>query len=373
MNFNANSAKDSAQPGSSSTISLGIKAVWIICAGVPLAVNFAFVGFVYSITLVGIPLGFTYLRLASYLLWPFGRVVIEVPKGDRDYRDIGNLVWCVSLIPAIGWFAGLSLLVAGLLAVTFVGLQLIPFMRQLLPFVFRPYGKQITTSSALGATGGGGVVVSIDHSIATFSKERVNRERLKATARLRREEERKEALRKAEEARERERQELLLEERRRNQEHLRKVREEEMRLQKKLEERREAARLKEVAPPFFKISFPPTKVRMPQDADDFESVSCEFARKIGFPDADRTPKGPDKGIDVFAKGMVGQAKFHPSQKVNGHDVRALAGSKQEKKAQHALFFHYGPGYSKDAIEAAKHTGVRLFQLNAANSTMSEIK
>lgn len=362
MNLDAHHAKDPVQPGSSSTISLGVKAIWIICAGVPLAVNFAFVGFIYSITLVGIPLGFTYFRLASYLLWPFGRVVIEVPKGDRDYRDIGNLVWCVSLIPAIGWLASWSLLVTGLLAVTFVGLQLIPFMRQVLPFVFRPYGKQITTSSALGATGGGSLVVSIDHSVATFLKERVNRKRLEATAKLRREEERKEAIRKAEEARERERQE-----------HLRKVREEEMRLQKQLEERREAARLREVAPPFFRDVFPPTKIRMPQDADDFETVSCEFARIIGFPDANRTPKGPDKGIDVFAKGMVGQAKMHPSQKVTGEMVRALAGSKLEKRAQHALFFHYGPGYSKDAIEAAKATGVRLFNLNAGNSTMSEIK
>lgn len=373
MNLNAHPAKDPVQPGSSSTISLRVKAIWIICAGVPLAVNFAFVGFVYSITLVGIPLGFTYLRLASYLLLPFGRVVIEAPKGDRDYRDIGNLVWCVSLIPAIGWFAGLSLLITGLLAVTFVGLQLIPFLRQVLSFVFRPYGKQITSFSALGTTGGGSVVVSIDDSIAAFLKERVNRKQLKEADRVRREEERDEVLRKAEEARERERQELLLEERRRNQEHLRKKREEEIRLQRELEKRREAAWLREVAPPFFRDVFPPTKIRMPQDADDFETVSCEFARKIGFPDANRTPKGPDKGIDVFAEGMVGQAKMHPSQKVTGEMVRALAGSKLEKKAKHALFFHYGPGYSKDAIEAAKATGVRLFQLNAGNSTMSEIK
>jgi hypothetical protein len=102
--------------------------------------------------------------------------------------------------------------------------------------------------------------------------------------------------------------------------------------------------------------------RIPKDADDFEEVCAEFSRLI-FKDAIRTPKGPDGGVDVLGKEMVGQAKFHPSKKVVGHDVVALAGSRQRNKRKFGLFFHYGPGYSPDAIAAARDTDVILFSLD----------
>ena len=86
-------------------------------------------------------------------------------------------------------------------------------------------------------------------------------------------------------------------------------------------------------------------------------------KKAGFVDVERTPKGPDGGIDTIASDAVGQAKFHPSQKVTGESVRALVGSKIERKKKRALFFHYGPGYTPDAIEAARKTGVELYQLD----------
>ncbi len=104
-------------------------------------------------------------------------------------------------------------------------------------------------------------------------------------------------------------------------------------------------------------------VRIPKDADDFEAVCAEWMQKAGLPDAQRTPKGPDGGIDTIASDAVGQAKFHPSQKVTGESVRALVGSKIERKKKRALFFHYGPGYTPDAIEAARKTGVELYQLD----------
>lgn len=114
------------------------------------------------------------------------------------------------------------------------------------------------------------------------------------------------------------------------------------------------------------------RTRMPQDADDFESVCAEFSRRIGYTDAVRTPKGPDGGVDVFAKGMVGQCKFHSSAKIRGEDIRALAGSRLERKANDALFFAYGPGYTDDAISAAKATGVQLYLLDAHTQSMKRI-
>ena len=101
--------------------------------------------------------------------------------------------------------------------------------------------------------------------------------------------------------------------------------------------------------------------RTPKDADDFEEVAASFARSAGFVDARRTPKGPDGGVDVVSKDMVGQAKFHPSQKVAPSDIRALSGSRQEFKVKYALFFHFGPGYSIESIRTAERLSVLLFQ------------
>ena len=121
----------------------------------------------------------------------------------------------------------------------------------------------------------------------------------------------------------------------------------------------EAKASKELA----KRNFEDVPARIPRDADDFETVCAEWMKKAGFVDVERTPKGPDGGIDTIASDAVGQAKFHPSQKVTGESVRALVGSKVQRKKKRALFFHYGPGYTPDAIEAARSTGVELYQLD----------
>jgi hypothetical protein len=111
---------------------------------------------------------------------------------------------------------------------------------------------------------------------------------------------------------------------------------------------------------------------MPKTADDFEMVCVEWMRKGAFPDAERTPKGPDGGIDALASDAVGQAKFHPSQKVTAESVRALAGSKLEWRKKRALFFHYGPGYTPDAIEAANKTRVELYNLDVDTRRFKKI-
>ena len=131
----------------------------------------------------------------------------------------------------------------------------------------------------------------------------------------------------------------------------------------------EYERAKEVAMRPLEVGGP---ARIPKDADDFEEVCAEFSRLI-FKDAKRTPKGPDGGIDVIGKKLVGQAKFHPSKMVVGADVRALAGSRQEKNVKFALFFHYGPGYSSDAIAAARKLDVILFSLDVDKKRFRRIK
>ena len=106
-----------------------------------------------------------------------------------------------------------------------------------------------------------------------------------------------------------------------------------------------------------------TKVRIPKDADDFEEVCAEWMRKSGYPNAKRTPKGPDGGIDVIAKDAVAQAKMYSNKKVTAEEVRALIGSKVQMKKKNALLFTYGPGYTQEAVRIARQTQVLLYQLD----------
>ncbi len=112
--------------------------------------------------------------------------------------------------------------------------------------------------------------------------------------------------------------------------------------------------------------------RIPRDADDFETVCAEWMRMAGFSGVQRTLKGPDGGVDVIASIAVGQAKFHPSQKISAEAIRALVGSRIERGKDRALFFHYGPGYTAAAIDAAVNTKLELYQLDVESQRFVRI-
>ncbi len=115
------------------------------------------------------------------------------------------------------------------------------------------------------------------------------------------------------------------------------------------------------------------RCRIPKDADDFESVCSEWMKRNGYPDAKRTAKGPDGGVDVVSARAVAQSKFHPSQKVGAPDVQALVGSRVQLKKQSALFFNYGLGYTDQAIVAARETKVLLYRLNVDKSSFELVE
>lgn len=91
--------------------------IWLIVAGFWQALAWFFVGILWSITIVGIPIGRQCFKLARLSLCPFGK---EVAHGPKDHVIL-NLLWLI--------FGGLELsltfLVHGLvLCVSIIG---IPF------------------------------------------------------------------------------------------------------------------------------------------------------------------------------------------------------------------------------------------------------
>jgi len=115
-----------------------------------------------------------------------------------------------------------------------------------------------------------------------------------------------------------------------------------------------------------------TKTRIPKDADDFEEVCAEWMRKTGYPDAKRTSKGPDGGVDVMSENAVAQAKFYSSKKVTAEEVRALVGSRVASNKKTAIFFAYSLGYTDEALQVAKATKTLLYVLDVDNRIFKKV-
>lgn len=92
--------------------------LWIVLGGLAIAIEWAAVGLVLCVTIVGIPLGLQAFKMAGLTLTPFG---MTVRYGGGFGSAAANLVWVV----LAGWWLALSYVLAGLVnCVTIIG---IPF------------------------------------------------------------------------------------------------------------------------------------------------------------------------------------------------------------------------------------------------------
>jgi uncharacterized membrane protein YccF (DUF307 family) len=112
--------------------------LWLILNGFWMAIAWALIGVLLSITIVLLPFGRQCFKLANFALWPFGRTVVPSPTAVAGGL-IGNILW---FIP--GLFLAIGYAVSGVaLCLTIIG---IPFGIQSLKFVplaLFPFGKEI--------------------------------------------------------------------------------------------------------------------------------------------------------------------------------------------------------------------------------------
>ena len=53
-----------------------LNVIWFVLCGLWMAIGYALVGVVCFITIIGIPFGIACFRIANYCLWPFGRTIV---------------------------------------------------------------------------------------------------------------------------------------------------------------------------------------------------------------------------------------------------------------------------------------------------------
>ena len=121
--------------------------LWLVLAGFWLAIGYAIAGVLAFVLIVTIPFGIASFRLASFVIWPFGRTT----TWRRDagiWSVIGNVVWIIFF----GWELALLHLVTGLLLmITIIGIPFGVACWKMIPLSLLPLGRQIVPLSSVSA------------------------------------------------------------------------------------------------------------------------------------------------------------------------------------------------------------------------------
>lgn len=121
--------------------------IWFILAGFWLWVTYALAALIMFVLVVTIPFGIASMRIANFVVWPFGRTYIDKPTAGAGSL-IGNILWF--LLAGI-WIAVAHIGTAVALAVTIIGLPMAWANLKMIPLALFPLGKEIVPESALRA------------------------------------------------------------------------------------------------------------------------------------------------------------------------------------------------------------------------------
>ena len=117
--------------------------LWFVLAGWWLALLYVVAGIIACVLIITIPFGIASFRLASFVLWPFGRTTVW--RQDAGFWSIvGNIVWILLL----GWELAIGHLIAGaLLCITIVGIPFGIACWKMIPLALLPLGQQVVPLS----------------------------------------------------------------------------------------------------------------------------------------------------------------------------------------------------------------------------------
>lgn len=119
-----------------------LNVIWLVLAGLWMAIGYAVAGVLCCILLITIPFGIASFRIAAFALWPFGRSLVRRP-GAGAASAIGNVIWLIFA----GWWLALGHVFTGIaLCVTIIGIPLGLANFKLIPVSLVPLGREIVPS-----------------------------------------------------------------------------------------------------------------------------------------------------------------------------------------------------------------------------------
>ncbi|AXK44273.1 YccF domain-containing protein [Brachybacterium saurashtrense] len=130
-----------------SLLALILNIIWLLTAGWSLFLGYLLAGVLACLLVVTIPFGIASFRIAGFVIWPFGREVVDTGRGGVG-GALGNVLWFV----IAGWWLALGHVVTAVMqAVTIIGIPLAWANLKLIPVTCFPFGKQVVASDAARA------------------------------------------------------------------------------------------------------------------------------------------------------------------------------------------------------------------------------
>lgn len=132
-----------------------LNVIWLVVAGVELAVGYVVAGAILMVTVVGIPFGLQAFKLAGFALWPFGRAVVP-GRTPGVLAAFGNVLWVV----LAGWWLALAHVVFGLLlCLTLIGIPMGIACFKMTGMAFAPFGREVVDRRSLDTLPEGAITV----------------------------------------------------------------------------------------------------------------------------------------------------------------------------------------------------------------------
>ena len=123
-------------------VTVVLNLIWLVTAGAWLFLGYVLAGILACVLVITIPFGVASFRIAAYVLWPFGREVVDRGR-PSGVSTVANVVW---FLVAGLWLAIGHVATALAQAVTIIGLPLAWANLKLIPVTCFPFGKEIVRS-----------------------------------------------------------------------------------------------------------------------------------------------------------------------------------------------------------------------------------
>ncbi|MFG2624339.1 YccF domain-containing protein [Streptomyces sp. NPDC048473] len=129
-------------------VQLILNVLWVVFCGFWMALGYLVAAIICFVLIVTIPFGIASLRIAGYVLWPFGRTTVERPDAGAP-SCVGNVIWLVFA----GWWLALGHLITSIpLFVSIIGIPFGWANLKMIPISLMPLGREVvSTDEAFGA------------------------------------------------------------------------------------------------------------------------------------------------------------------------------------------------------------------------------
>jgi len=131
-----------------SVMRLILNLIWLILCGWWMAILYVIAGiicFILFFLIITIPFGIAAFRIATYVIWPFGRSIVWRREAGIASL-IGNIIWII----LIGWWLAIGHLTSGIaLCLTIIGIPLGLADFKMIPISLIPLGVRIVPSDEL--------------------------------------------------------------------------------------------------------------------------------------------------------------------------------------------------------------------------------